>query len=92
MNAMLELRNKLKATYHEKFRKNIDRNKPYFEQLAERAWKEYDQHPAMNIYIKPKATPQDREELSVLQELIKLYQSRVELKQVETKEMFNSRM
>jgi hypothetical protein len=48
MNAMLENRNKLKAKYHEKFRKNIDRNKPYFKQLAERAWKEYGQHPAMN--------------------------------------------
>ena len=83
MNAMLELRNKLKATYHEKFRKNIDRNKPYFEQLEERAWKEYDQHPALNPNIRAKATPQDREELFVLNELIKLYQSRIEFKKVE---------
>lgn len=78
-------RDKLKEKYHEKFRKNIDRKRPYFEQLLERAWKEYDSHPAFyaeQTRIDGKVTSQDREEIAVLNELIKLYQSRVELKKV----------
>ena len=77
-----ELINKLKEKYHCKFRKDIDHNRSYMEQLVERAWKEYDQHPARNPYIRPKITPQDRLELKVLNELIKLYESRIELEMV----------
>jgi|688.fasta_scaffold521592_1 hypothetical protein len=44
---------KLKEKYHEKFRKNIDHKKNYMEQLLERAWKEFDHHPAMDCYITP---------------------------------------
>ena len=75
--------NEIKAKYHEKFRKNINHKKPYFEQLLERAWKEYDSHPGFNPFIREKgATLKDRQELKVLNELIKLYQSRAELKTV----------
>jgi hypothetical protein len=74
--------NKLKAKYHEKFRKNIDNKKPYMEQLLQRALKAYDEHPAFNPNIRAKVLQQDREELKVLIELIKLYQSRVELKEI----------
>jgi len=75
---------KLKAKYHEKFRKNIDHKKPYFEQLLERAWKSYSEHPAMNPNNRPKGIlPNDRMELKAIDELIKLYQSRADLKQVE---------
>lgn len=75
---------KLKAKYHEKFRKGIDHKKPYFEQLLERAWNGYSNHPAMDPYNRPNgATPNDRLELKAIDELIRLYQSRVELKQVE---------
>lgn len=76
--------NKLKEKYHEKFRKNIKHDIPYFEQLLKRAWNEYENHSAMNPNNRPNgSTPTDRMELKAIMELIKLYQSRVELKQVE---------
>lgn len=74
---------KLKARYHEKFRKNINNKKPYIPQLLERAWKEYNKHTAFNPYIRTEgATQKDREELKVLNELIKLYQLQIDLKPV----------
>jgi len=72
---------KIKAKYHEKFRKNIKHDKPYFEQLLERAWSEMDKHPAFNPYIKDdKKILQYREELKALNELIKLYQLQIDIK------------
>ena len=72
---------KTKAKYHEKFRKNIKHDKPYFEQLLERAWSERDKHPALNPYTKDdKKILQYREELKALNELIKLYQLQIDIK------------
>jgi hypothetical protein len=78
--------NRIKEKYHEKFRKNINHNKPYFEQLLERAWKEYNNHPIFFVQtnrIEGKITLQDREEIKALNELIKLYQSKVTVKEIE---------
>lgn len=75
----------LKAKYHEKFRKNIDHKKNYMTQLLERAWNEYTNHPAMDCYNHPKVTPQDREEIAAIMELIKLYQSQIDLRQTPKK-------
>ena len=76
--------NKLKEKYHCKFRKNTDKNKDYMEQLLERAMKEYNEHSAFDPYTRENGiTNEDRLELKVLTELIKLYQSRAELKRVQ---------
>jgi hypothetical protein len=88
-----ESQNKLKEKYHEKFRKHHNKNENYFVHLLRQAWNEYDHHPAMNPYNRENgATPQDREELHAIMELIKLYQSRIELKQEQEVKIFNARM
>lgn len=84
---------KLKEKYHEKFRKNYNKNENYFVHLLRQAWHEKDHHPAMNPYNRESgATQQDREELKAIMELIKLYQSRIELKQEQEIKIFNARM
>ena len=76
-------KNKLKEKYHTKFRKNINKSKCHMSQLLEKALKEYDNHPAFNPYARYNgATPIDRLELVVLNELIKLYQIQIENKKV----------
>ena len=88
----MTIQDKLKEKYHEKFRKNHNKNENYFVHLLRQAWYERDCHPAMNPYNRPNgSTPQDREEIHAIMELIKLYQSRIELKQAETN-IFNSKM
>jgi len=80
-NEMIES-NKIKSKYHEKFRKNINHKVSYFKQLLERAWSEKENHSAYDPNIRPVGpTLKDREELKVLNELIKLYQLQLDLKE-----------
>jgi purine nucleoside phosphorylase len=72
---------KIKAKYHEKFRKNTDHKKDYMSQLLERAWHEKDNHPGTLAYNRINGpTFKDRAELKALNELIKLYQLQIDIK------------
>jgi hypothetical protein len=82
MTKEAEILNKLKAKYHEKFRKNIAHNVPYFEQLEERAFKEIDNHSAMDAYREKPITPMERLEIHALNELIKVYRTQIVRKEV----------
>ena len=75
---------KVKAIYHAKFSKDISRKSNRMELLLQRAWEARDNHPAMiSDYTRLHGpTPQDRLELKALNELIQLYQSRIEFKMV----------
>ena len=72
---------KMKAIYHTKFRKNINRNKSYIQQLLNKAQEEYKNHPAFNPYARENGvTSQDRLELKALNELVQLYQLQIDMK------------
>jgi hypothetical protein len=75
-------RDKLRAKYHESFRKNINNKKDYMNQLLERCFNAISNHPAMfGEHNRPNgSTSKDREEIAALHELAKLYQSRIDLK------------